>query len=312
MHVIFARNVAEALPLGVDYVMQYGSNEPSRAGRVFVAPTPVTTVYHKPNERVLFSATRDANPFFHLAEAMWMLAGRNDSAYLDQFVKTFGARFAEPTGVVHGAYGYRWRNQFSMDQLKTVIRMLQHEPSTRQAVISMWDPNDDLDRPELKDRPCNTHIYLRIRDRHLDMTVCCRSNDILWGAYGANAVHFSILQEYLAAMIGVELGTYYQVSNNFHVYVDELERHPGSMADARHYPTVPLVDDPKSFDDELRMLMEGWKPTRNLFLSETVYWMLEAYLVRHVARDVKECLEQVKAQDWRVAAQEWVARRSKL
>jgi hypothetical protein len=84
------------------------------------------------------------------------------------------------------------------------------------------------------------------------------------------------------------------------------------MADARHYPTVPLVDDPASFDDELRELMEGWKPTRNRFLSETVYWMLEAYLVRHVPRDVKECLEQVKAEDWRIAAQEWVARRSKI
>jgi thymidylate synthase len=312
MHVIDVRNVAEALPIGVEYLRTYGQEEESRAGKVLVAPTPVTTVYRKPNERVLLSAVRDANPFFHLAEAMWMLAGRNDSAYLDQFVKDFGKRFAEPNGIVHGAYGWRWRQQFSMDQLKTVIRMLRHEPGTRQAVITMWDPNDDLDRPELKDRPCNTHIYLRINAGKLDMTVCCRSNDILWGAYGANAVHFSILQEYLAAQIGVQPGTYYQVSNNFHVYVDELARHQGSLVDTRKYPAAPLVDDPASFDDELRELMEGWKPTRNRFLAETAYWMIEAYLVRHVARDVAECLEQVRSQDWRVAAQEWVARRSKL
>jgi hypothetical protein len=52
----------------------------------------------------------------------------------------------------------------------------------------------------------------------LDMTVTNRSNDMLWGAYGANAVHFSYLQEFVAAAIGVPVGTYYQVSNNLHVY----------------------------------------------------------------------------------------------
>ncbi len=312
MHVIDARNVAEALPLGIEYLTEHGRNEPSRAGRVLVAPVPVTTAYAKPNERVLLSASRDANPFFHLAESLWMLAGRNDSAYLNQFVKTFGARFAEPTGVVHGAYGYRWRHQFSMDQLQTVVRVLKADPASRQAVITMWDPNSDLDKPVLKDRPCNTHIYLRINAGQLDMTVCCRSNDILWGAYGANAVHFSILQEYLAAHLEIPLGTYYQISNNYHVYLDELMKKQGKLIDYRHYPTEPLVTDIESFDEEVVMLMEGWKPRRNRFLAETAYWMLEAYMVRKVPRDVMECLQQVAAQDWRVAGQEWIARRSKL
>jgi hypothetical protein len=57
----------------------------------------------------------------------------------------------------------------------------------------------------------------------LDLTVCCRSNDAIWGAHGANAVHFSVLQEYLAARIGVGVGTMYQWSNNYHAYESELE-----------------------------------------------------------------------------------------
>ena len=50
------------------------------------------------------------------------------------------------------------------------------------------------------------------------MTVCCRSNDIIWGAYGANAVHMSMLQEFMAGCIGVPVGRYYQVSDNYHAY----------------------------------------------------------------------------------------------
>ena len=312
MHVISARNVSEALPLGIEYLTAHGRNEPSRNGRVWVAPVPVTTVYAKPNERVLLSASRDANPFFHLAESLWMLAGRNDSAYLNQFVKTFGARFAQPDGMLHGAYGYRWRNHFSMDQLKWVINILKADPLSRQAVLTMWDPEIDLARRDVKDIPCNTHIYLRVNAGQLDMTVCCRSNDILWGAYGANAVHFSILQEYLAAHLEIPLGTYYQIINNFQVYLDELMKKQGKFLDHRRYPTEPLVTDTASFDDEVLMLLEGWQPKRNRFLAETAYWMLEAYMVRKVPRDVTECLQQVAAQDWRIAGQEWIARRSKV
>jgi hypothetical protein len=35
------------------------------------------------------------------------------------------------------------------------------------------------------------------------MTVTNRSNDLCWGMLGANYVHFTILQEYLAARLGV-------------------------------------------------------------------------------------------------------------
>jgi hypothetical protein len=47
----------------------------SRAGDVLVAPHPVMSVTSIPTERVLFDPARDANPFFHLFESLWMLAG---------------------------------------------------------------------------------------------------------------------------------------------------------------------------------------------------------------------------------------------
>src|ERR1700676_933861 len=115
MHVIKVRNVGQALPLGIDYLLTHGCREESRAGPVIVAPEPVSTVYARPQERVLFSAARNANCFFHIFEALWLLAGRNDAVWLDQFVHDFLSRFAESDGRLHGSYGHRWRHHFDLE-----------------------------------------------------------------------------------------------------------------------------------------------------------------------------------------------------
>ena len=92
------------------------------------------------------------------------------------------------------------------DQLQTCVHLLRENPGDRRVVISIWDPSRDL-AEDVKDVPCNTHMYPRIREEKgcpvLELTVCCRSNDIIWGATGANAVHFSFVQEWMAAQIGV-------------------------------------------------------------------------------------------------------------
>lgn len=254
MLTLTGRNVNALWPQGLMLLEQMGQDCDSRAGRVRVAPCPVVSVYERPQERVLMDPVRDANPFFHLMESLWMLAGRDDAAFLNRYVSDFGKRFAEDELYIHGAYGSRWRDAFGYDQLNVVVEKLRTNPDDRQAVIQMWDAlpydagHDDL-RGTFKDRPCNTHVYLRVRnvayrdppvtdensaewearisrgmDRVLDLTVLCRSNDVVWGAYGANAVHFSVLQEYLAGRIGVGIGKMYQFSNNYHGYVDVTQK----------------------------------------------------------------------------------------
>jgi thymidylate synthase len=107
-----------------------------------------------------------------------------------------------------GAYGFRWKKYWNKDQIKIVIGMLKENPYDRRAVLQMWDPHEDLARKG-KDVPCNTHIYFKIREGKLCMTVCNRSNDMLWGAYGANVVHMSMLQEYVAHCLGPTYGRVY-------------------------------------------------------------------------------------------------------
>jgi len=213
-----ACNADEALANGLWYLMTAGYNEESRGGDVMVAAVPVMTTYLCPSNRVLFSPHRDANPVFHLMEAVWMLAGERDVSWLLQFNSTF-AKYAEDNGYMHGAYGYRWSKHFSYDQLADIAEVLRKDPLSRQAVLAMWDAPYDLNET-YKDIPCNTHVYFDLRRGKLNMTVCCRSNDIIWGAYGSNVVHFSLLQEVLASELGVQVGVYRQFSNNYHAYKD--------------------------------------------------------------------------------------------
>jgi hypothetical protein len=241
----------ETFDLGLGLLRYQGVTCPSRAGEVLVLPQPVMTVHHNPLDRVLLQPSRNPNHAFHLNEALWMLAGRNDALWLDQFVHDFSTRFAEPNGRIHGAYGKRWRKHFGMDQINEIVNLLKRDPYNRQLVLTMWDPKADLGTI-VKDKPCNTHIYFRADNSVLDMTICCRSNDMVWGAYGSNIVHFSMLHEVIAALAEIPLGTLYQFSNNMHGYTSVVTPIVRDEPPRPSVPcTVPMVTVPSKFFEDV-------------------------------------------------------------
>jgi len=225
----------------------------SRNGPVLKFVEPVTITFTCPWRRVLFNSKRDANPFFHLYEAMWMLAGRNDVKSLEHFASKIG-QYSDDGRTFHGAYGYRWRSWFGEDQLLVIAGELTKNPTSRRCVLQMWDgmnesypeassrPRDYPMDSDLsvaigggKDVPCNTECMFQIREvtgtanfdgsparpqKYLDMTVINRSNDLVWGLLGANVVHFSYLLEYMANAIGVEMGNQIHFTNNLHIYTE--------------------------------------------------------------------------------------------
>jgi thymidylate synthase len=366
MYVLIERNVCDLLPRGLGF-MRDKPREKTRNGDALVAPAPVMSVYQRPTERVLRSPQRDANPFFHLIESLWMLAGRDDVATLNHYVGDFGGRYAEEDGRVHGAYGHRWRVGLGFDQLDVIVRRLLENPSDRQCVLQMWDARadtlhqdgfDDL-LGDWKDRPCNTHVYFRVRtvpidpimygdgvvlpryEYVLDMTVCCRSNDVVLGAYGANAVHFSMLQEYVAGRVRTQVGTMYQLSNNYHVYVDQLAKMEKRLFDGK--PTQNLANEMQPYgvgvgweaepigehwgawDDDLHAFMEChdvlWSipapslemraEVSNRWFAQVAWKVAFAYFChKHDRRDEALAVAgQIEAGDWRGACVEWLLRR---
>ena len=330
---LVVNNVNEALSEALFKFAINGQHENSRNGECLVYPEPVLTTYTRPMERVLFSPRRSANPWFHLFEALWMLAGRRDVAWITQYNKLF-SQFSDDGETFHGAYGYRWRQWFMRDQLVWVATELQKRPESRRVVLSMWDPFVD---PEYvaqhgKDAPCNTHAYVDCRNEKLNITVCCRSNDVWWGAYGSNAVHFSVLQEVLAAMVGVPVGVYRQFSNNLHIYYNTVPeaRSPEQLKElalevesanaydnfTRYvpYPVVGRTPVALWFEDLTQFmrnpLVSGRFAWRSDFFKNVAAPMAEAWHARRTKTESGMAYaSDIVAEDWRKACMDWIQRK---
>lgn len=331
MFALTGNGVNDLYPQGVALLSQWGEKQPSRAGEVLALPAPLAVTYERPWERVLFDEARNANWALHLFESLWLLAGRNDAKWLDQFVGDFSERFAEPDGVLHGSYGFRWRKHFDLegggsgplpDQLETVTNLLRANPKDRRVVIQMWDPVADLGSA-CKDVPCNLTVVPRIVQGKLDITIFNRSNDLLWGLMGSNTVQFSVLLEYLAGRIGVPMGKQAHISTNAHLYLATMPKTVACWVPP--YPgTIPMGSNWDAWDEDLHNFMawtdafplnqgspvfssNPWFRKTAQPLFEVHYWWkmgkrLEAY-------DMLVRSSLSIAPDWRLAAEQWMLRR---
>ena len=314
---------------------------PSRNGPIVEFPNPVLTTFHRPIQRVSLSPVRDANPFFHLFESFWMLQGCNDVEFPAHFAGNI-RNYAEDDGILHGAYGHRWRNHFGKDQLDWAITELVENPDSRRVVVSMWDANVDV--PNFaKDHPCNLQCMFRVRaNGSLDLTVSNRSNDAVWGLFGANAVHFSFLLEYMSASTGYEMGKMYFTSNSLHIYTEAevVQRCLRGMKDApQDYGTqsrkgedsMPCVsirlmqdfEEPWMVDQDIDMLMKlplggsaDVAKFNTVFFREIVQTMWNAHGLYKEDR-IEEALMVLDTMqdsmflenDWLRAGQMWLDRR---
>ncbi len=328
------KSVTSAFIKTLELIEKKGLTEHSRNGDVISLSKPLMVEFTNPMNRVLYSPLRDANPFFHLFESLWMLAGRNDVAFIKQFNSNIG-NYSDNGVTFHGAYGHRWRHHFNrlthgtyvlLDQIKGVVNILKKDPCSRRAIIAMWDPSSDLNK-EGKDLPCNTHIYFRVDLGKLNMTVCNRSNDIIWGLFGANAVHMSFLHEYVCSKVGVEVGSYYQITNNAHIYTNLLKEKGwnirglvedlGKTKNTAHEVT-PIGDADVFYSDLRQLFMEGDPKYQSEFFVRIVAPLLDtwqfykkcgspALAVAHLTDNYPLSLDI----DWVVAGLEWLERRVK-
>jgi thymidylate synthase len=314
----------------IPWMLSNGIEMNSRNGWVLTIDEPVAMHFYEPNKRVLFSPTRDANPFFHLMEGLWMLYGDNKIEFPTYFNSKF-LDYSDDGYTQHGAYGHRWRKHFKRDQIARTIKELKRTPYSRRCVITMWDPTDDQDTGYI-DVPCNTHIYFRVTPcscnpvGKLHMTVCNRSNDLIWGALGSNVVHMSMLHEYIATATGLALGTYTQFTNNLHVYLerhskDYLRKLYDECSDDNYLDELsptPLMSVPEDkWYQDLQFFMHT---TRDLDLAHDNFFKTVAYPIFHAwrlrkngekAERVIQVLEHCTAPDWKKACIDWVTRRQR-
>jgi hypothetical protein len=324
---ITVRNVNEALSVILTFFSHesyYRRIAPRGAPTLELTQMPFVTRYTNPMECVLFDATRNANPFFHFFEALWVLAQRNDVRFMTHLLPRF-KEYSDDGKIFHGAYGARLAY---CEQMNDAIQELRADKHTRRAVVALWQPEFDAGYTG-KDMPCNCLLDFKIRNDRLNLIVSNRSNDAIWGAYGSNAVQFSFLLRWTAYYAGVDIGEYTQVSNSMHVY-PEIE------------PTKTLLDRPIGYFDpykdgivESARWLEGfdtiedWDEDLDTFFKnfdddrlgssleyKTGWWANTAYPMwmafhRYKDNDLAEAnryADQIGSTDWRLGVSQWLAR----
>ncbi len=160
---------------------------------------------------------RGFNPFFAIIESVWVLLGSNSLAPLQKYIRNY-EKYTDDGITLNGAYGYRLRNFFNIDQIEKTIELLKKEKKTRQVVLQLWS-HEDLGKVS-NDIPCNTQVMFKIVKEKLNITVINRSNDIFKGV-PYNVFIFYILQEYIAKRIGIKIGKQIHFTDSLHLYLED-------------------------------------------------------------------------------------------
>ncbi len=127
------------------------------------------------------------------------------------------------------------------DQIQNVLRMLRDKRDTRQAVIQIFDAIDIVN--EHKDVPCTCTLQFFLRDGRLDLLTYMRSNDVFMGL-PHDAFAFTMLQEVIAASLGVELGVYKHALGSLHLY-DRNREQAQQYLEEGWQSTMPMLPMPR-------------------------------------------------------------------
>lgn len=167
-----------------------------------------------PLSRISLSHTRGL-PISPLGELLWYLSGSNQLKFIKYYLKTYG-KYSDDSHTLYGAYGKRLFNKDGeINQVELVINKLKENPSTRQAVMQIYDARDLS--VNSKDIPCTCTLQFVIRENRLHLFTTMRSNDAFVG-FVHDVFAFTMIQEIIARILNVELGYYNHFVSSMHLY----------------------------------------------------------------------------------------------
>jgi thymidylate synthase len=234
-------DVTDALPDLLNTLLVSGATVGSRNGRTRELRH-IGITLEKPWRREVLTPGRKCNIAAQIAETVWVLAGRNDVEWLAHYLPR-ALDYSDDGKTWRGGYGPRLRNFHGVDQLDHVINLLRENPDTRRAVATIYDPQ--LDSTPSKDIPCNNWLSFLIRDGKLDLHVAVRSNDAMWGWSGINTFEWSVLQEIVAELVGVEIGGLHFSVTSFHIYEKHWERAAEIVKESQRTERVLARESPR-------------------------------------------------------------------
>lgn len=238
-------------------ILEHGVTRNVRGYECVELPEPVMFKITDPTARWINIGERKWNIFLPYAESLWLASGRNDLKFIEFYLSKL-KEFSDDEKYIRGGYGPRMRffngnsqdyqitlnsaepifENIITDQFVYIEECFKNDLYNRQAVLTLSDPSKDYLNVDkslkiTKDLPCTRLLqFMCTPDKKLNLTVYMRSNDLIWGATGVNIFNYTFLQEYFAAILGLELGSYYHIANNLHYYKHRHQNMIERIADA--------------------------------------------------------------------------------
>lgn len=154
---------------------------------------------------------RQLDPRYAAGEFFWYLNKDGSLAHIQHYANQY-INFAEPSGIIHGAYGPRLAVQ-----IESLTKLLEKDRTTRRAVIALYNTYDINFGDHKKDIPCTLTWNFLFENDRLCLIANMRSNDI-WLGMPYDIFVNTCLQRLIAANIGVEVGWYQHQAANLHLY----------------------------------------------------------------------------------------------
>jgi len=209
-----------------------------------------------PRARLSRTETR-GKPFSCLGQLCWYLARVNDVGFISYYLPKHKEDAED--GSLFGGYGPRLFDWNGVNQVSEVTSLLRERPTSRRAVIQVYDRGDIIGGH--KDVACTCTLQFMIRDGRLHMLVAMRSNDIFLGL-PHDFFCFTMLQEIVANDLGVELGSYKHVVGSLHLYDKDTDQAREFLAEGFQSTKSPMPEMPRG---------DPWPSVKILLEAESAF-----------------------------------------
>ena len=158
-------------------------------------------------------------------ELLWFLKGDTNIKYLQEHGVKIWNEWADENGDLGPVYGHQWRSWpdykgGSIDQIKNVLDLIKHSPSSRRMLVTAWNPAE-VDEMALP--PCHCLFQFYVAEGKLSLQLYQRSGDTFLGV-PFNIASYSLLLHMMAQVTGLEVGEFIHTTGDTHIYLNHLEQ----------------------------------------------------------------------------------------
>jgi thymidylate synthase len=175
--------------------------------------------FENPRQRLISFKSREVNLYYCIGNFLWVMSQSDDVDFISYYNQR-GNTFSDDGKRLPAAYGKRIFDIDGINQFWNCIRELKLDPDSRRAIISIHMPQHDW--RGVLDTSCTSDFQMFIRKGKLYMINHMRSQSAAM-VMPYDTFLMTMIQEYAANLLGIELGTYTNFCGNIHIFLDEEE-----------------------------------------------------------------------------------------